>query len=290
MKNINIKNILKFTMSISLILFLILKIDYKKIDFTNPILFFFILIAIIITMLTLLLMTIRWNLLIKTFINKVASVKNLYEFYLIGMCFNVFLPGAIGGDVIRTQRLVKRYDVGVKSATMITISERILGIYGLILLLITGVFFKNFPKGIKFITTIPDWVIISSFILAISLLPVARYFLKRKDILVSVVFLFKTLIVLLVAQFGDILIAYLFSVYFHLQLSFSVFIFIMPLVYFATVLPISLGGLGIREGSFAGLMTLYGVDPSKAILISFFMYIVKVIVGVMGYFVYLKEK
>jgi len=60
----------------------------------------------------------------------------------------------------------------------------------------------------------------------------------------------------------------------------------MP-VYFAVVLPISLGGLWVREGTFLGLLNLYGIDTSTAIIISLLMHLIKVATGIIGYIAYL---
>jgi hypothetical protein len=62
---------------------------------------------------------------------------------------------------------------------------------------------------------------------------------------------------------------------------------IMPIVYMSSVIPISLGGLGVREGTMAILFSLIGADPSVAVLISLLTYISKVIVGSFGGIVYI---
>jgi len=54
--------------------------------------------------------------------------------------------------------------------------------------------------------------------------------------------------------------------------------------------PISLGGLGVREGTFSGLLNLYGIDTSTAIIISLLMYLIKVATGIIGYIAYLNDK
>ncbi len=46
--------------------------------------------------------------------------------------------------------------------------------------------------------------------------------------------------------------------------------FITPALYFIFTLPISLGSLGIREGTYIILYGLFGVPPEVALLISFF--------------------
>jgi hypothetical protein len=121
-------------------------------------------------------------------------------------------------------------------------------------------------------------------------IPVLKLVAARFHVQFGYRFAFHTIAVLLLAQLGDVTIAWLFSAMFDVYLPFTAFVFIMPIVYVATVLPISLGGLGVREGVFAWLMTLYGVDVGLAVLISLLMYLTKVLVSIIGYTVYLADR
>lgn len=290
MRTMEINKILKVIFSICLITFLVCKIDYSKIlDLSCSIILYFF-VSICVTLFSLYVMTIRWNLLLNEYLNIAIRKKKLYKYYLIGSFFNIFMPGAIGGDVVRVQRLSSRHNVSIKSATSIALVERFAGIYGLIVLLSLCLICRNFPQDFDWTAGVPNWILCIIPLIVISLIPILKFILDRFHMPSSYSFLVKTVFVLLVSQFGDIVIAYLFSLYFDLQLAFSSFIFIMPLVYIATVIPISFGGLGMREGTFSGLMVLYGIDTSYAIIISLLMYFVKVTVGIIGYFVYITDK
>lgn len=290
MKNIRLSKIIKCLFSLFLILFLIFRIDYSKIYEVKLSLLPYFIIAVCVTMASLFIMAIRWNFLLNEYVNKTIHILKLYKYYMIGMFFNIFMPGAIGGDIVRIQRLSSRHNVSIKSATSIAIVERLAGIYGLIVLLSLCFICNNFPKDFNALVNVPHWILYLSPIIVISMIPLLKLTLNRYNMPSSYSFLIKTVFVLLLSQFGDIIIAYLFSLYFDLHLAFSTFIFIMPLVYIATVIPVSFGGLGIREGAFSGLMVLYGVDTSYAIIISILMYFVKVVVGIIGYFVYITDK
>ncbi len=290
MPNLNFKLIAKTIISISLVTFLLKKIDIASIKnlgwgFIIPSL-----IAIIIALFSIFLMSIRWKLLCLKFLNISPKTRILYRYYLIGSFFNIFLPGAIGGDVIRTRMLIKNYKISIKSASFVTISERILGLYGLIVLLCLGMLFRTFPEKVLFLSKISSVWIYLMIILIFLVFPITKYILSKRNINIGYKFMISTIIVLLIAQFGDIVIANIFIHYMNVEIPFTAVMFIMPLVYIATILPISLGGLGVREGTFAGLMLLYGVPTSTSVLISFSMYLVKVVVGIIGSFIFLKEK
>ncbi|MDG5800644.1 lysylphosphatidylglycerol synthase transmembrane domain-containing protein [Marinilabiliaceae bacterium ANBcel2] len=281
---------LKIFFSLALIVFLLTRIDFTqlyKLKFSFIPYFFG---GITISLIAISIMTYRWKILTDNYLKIKIRLKQLYQYYLTGSFFNIFLPGAIGGDVVRTQRLSTRHDVKVKKATIITIAERFAGIYGLAIILAFSFMFMNFPEGFQIQKFVPDWLLMLSPVIVLAFSPLLKWILKKRGLVTNNRFILQITAISLLAQMGDITIAWLFSQYFGLNLNFTALIFIMPFVYIATVLPISLGGLGIREGAFSGLMMLYGIDTSIAILISLLMYLVKVAVGVIGYGVYLKGR
>lgn len=235
-------------------------------------------------------MSIRWKILIEKFLPVKVLYHELLSFYAIGSFFNIFLPGSIGGDVVRTRRLSQKNNIKIRKATLITILERFSGVYGLLILLSFSFLFMNFPDGLNFNNYLPIWSLRISPLIVLICIPALKTVLSKYKLTMSYSFIFKVIGISIIAQFGDIVIAFLFSQYFEIAIPFSAYLFIMPLVFVATVLPISLGGLGIREGAFSGLMILYGADSSVAIMIAFLMYLVKVGVGIVGYIVYLREK
>src|SRR5690606_17201433 len=150
--------------------------------------------------------------------------------------------------------LVSNHNVSVKSSTAVTLGERLTGMYGLLLLLSLSFFFQNFPSGFKINHYVPSFLLKLSPLLVILLIPLAKLSLGRFKITFSYEFAVKTVVVILLAQMGDIFIAYMFSNFMELNIPFTAYIFVMPIVYVSTVLPISLGGLGVREGVFSGLL------------------------------------
>ncbi len=285
-----LKFLIKLIVTTSLIGFLISKINIETLPKLDWSLSAFLILCLIITLIAIFLMSVRWYGFCVYFLNIRPKISTLYSYYLIGNFFNIFLPGAIGGDVVRTQKLISNFKVKIKQASLITIAERVLGLYGLLILLNVGLLLKNYPLQLEFISKIPFVIYILSFLCLVAFIPVSKFILKRKNVEVSYKFITETILILLLAQFGDIIIAYILSNHLGATLPFSTFVFIMPLVYLATVLPISLGGLGVREGTFAGLMLLYGVPTSLSIIISFTMYLIKVVVGMLGGIIYLKVK
>lgn len=280
----------KIIFSTALIFFLIFNLDLSKISLLRIDVLLPLLISMFLVTMAIAVMSLRWKLLIFWFFGKQIAFFKLSKLYLIASFFNIFLPGAIGGDVVRIRKISKLVNIKIKSATFITLSERLSGIYGLLLLLSFSLLFMNFPEKMELNKYFSVWILRLSPVLVLICLPIFKWILEKSTSSTSYLFLWKIIGLSLIAQMGDIIIAFLFSQYFGLDVLFSSFLFIMPLVYIATVLPISLGGLGVREGVFSGLLALYGVDISIAIIISLLIYLAKLCVGIVGYIVYLREK
>ena len=92
----------------------------------------------------------------------------------------------------------------------------------------------------------------------------------------------RILVLSAVFQGGDIAVTFLLARALDLDVPFVALLGVVPLVYLATVLPISLGGLGVREGTLAFLLARYGVAASDAITLSFLVYLNRVLVGSIG--------
>jgi len=277
-----VSTVLRILVSAGLMFFLTTRLDFDTLRTLKSDLIPSFLLATLIALAALYLMAYRWQYLLANLLNKCVAQNTLFRYYLIGAFYNLFLPGAIGGDIIRTRKLILNQAVPLKSAGVITLIERGAGIYGLLVLLTAAFLFFKLPAGLQMNLTYKAWWIYLVPVVVVSLLPIIKVTLRKWHPNVNYRFLFTTLFVILVAQCGDIIIAWLFSQYFGLSLELSVFIVVMPLVYFLTVLPISAGGLGVREAGLAGLLYLYGVPTEVAICIAFLMYLVKVTVGIFG--------
>ena len=209
-------------------------------------------------------------------------------FYLKGMFFNIFLPGAIGGDIVRTKDLIEKYKVNLLKASTISIVERLSGLYVLFFVGLIGFCFISIPINNYIDFPIPKDLFFIAPLSALILLPLFKKVVNKKMELSYKVIMF-VLFLSLAGQFGDIIIAFILSLYFNLSINFIDFMFIMPIIYFASVLPISMGGLGVREGTMAGLLALYGVEVSTAVILAFLMYLVKVLVGLIGWVIYIRS-
>jgi uncharacterized membrane protein YbhN (UPF0104 family) len=82
---------------------------------------------------------------------------------------------------------------------------------------------------------------------------------------------------------------YLAALSFGVRISFWYFLLFIPIISFLLTLPISLSGLGVREGVYVYLFSQVGVPPSSALAISLSMYGVTVATGLIGALIYAVE-
>jgi len=211
----------------------------------------------------------------------------LYKLYLVGSFFSVFLPGAIGGDIIRVGYSSDHYNLSLKKAGLIVLTERLCGLMAVLIMLVLGILYSPF---IQHYLHIPIYYMLCLLILFLLVIPFSIQFMLRHKIAISYKYMLLLVLLSGIGQAGDILAAYFFAQYFELNISFTNLLFVMPLVYIATVVPISLGGLGVREVSMVGLLAIFSIPNSTAAILSLLLYLVRVLVGLIGLPCYLSIK
>ena len=72
-----------------------------------------------------------------------------------------------------------------------------------------------------------------------------------------------------------------------LELKFYMFIFVLPFIALASSIPITIGGIGIRENALVFIITSFGIAQGQAILFSFIVLAIILIIGMIGGIIYL---
>ena len=249
----------------------------------------------------------RWQTLLKTQGIRL-SVLSLSSSVLVGQFFNNFLPTSIGGDVYRAYDVNKKSGFPMSSSISVLVVERLSGIIA------SGSFaaaalFLGFTAigGKSIVIPIIIFLALSIFIFFLILNPnilglhklakkirflqkildklknVYDTFLSFKNhkwILVQVIFYSLTL------QFAVIINYWLASKSLGIPLNLEVFIFIVPVVSIISMLPISLGGIGVREGSLVFLMVSLGAQNAKAAMCSLLLFAMLLVMGIIGGLIY----
>ncbi|MEO0293176.1 MAG: lysylphosphatidylglycerol synthase transmembrane domain-containing protein [candidate division WOR-3 bacterium] len=238
----------------------------------------------------------RWHLIFKE--NKINfSILQAYKGYLSGNFYNIFLPGIIGGDFIRIGISCFETRCELSIATGVVFLERLLGVISLFFFLFFSYFFLL--KRLSFTLFFKRILLAISFLLFIFILLILIIHFKSIKNSKNKIFCFidrilkaffslrwKVLVFVLALstlfQGVDIFVSFLLAKAININLSLIVFWGVMPLVYFLTILPISIGGLGVREGSLAFLLSKFEVPLTEGITFSFLIYLNKIFVGIVG--------
>jgi uncharacterized protein (TIRG00374 family) len=282
--------LLKACVSISLLAFLLLNIDWQKVlenlGEANIILLIVVALLNIIERFE---MTYKWNLLIKV---RNISVKFWRLFWInsIGSFLGLFLPSSLGTDVVRGYYLMKNNSEKSVSISSVFV-DRILGVFSLLTMGVIAVFLSEDLLSEYNLKTI---IVIMFFLCLIAvyifqrnevsaLLQKIADRIKYKRILEYVLKLHSSIIeykkypgvltvsfmFTLLVQITRVLTYYFISLAFNIEISIVYYFLFVPLIMIVMMVPISVGGFGLREGTFVAFFTLVGMSINEAVVITF---------------------
>jgi len=191
------------------------------------------------------------------------SERTNMKLYLLGMYYNLFLPGGIGGDGYKIYLLNRKYEVSTRKIFWAVMMDRIIGVVALFCM---AVVLSCFVPGMgKYV-----WYLILLIPLAISLSYIAfrRFFpyLLR-------VFRISNLLSLAV-QLLQLLSALLILLSLKVPGSLEGYLFVFLISSMVAVLPLTIGGIGSREFTFMLGAQWLGLDLNLSIALSLLFYLI----------------
>jgi len=252
-----------------------------------------------------LVMSMRWWLILNSCGQHVPYTQITSAYYL-GLFSNNFLPTAMGGDVVR---IVKLRSIGLSTNQLIfsTLFDRIIGLIAIIIMGLIGINFSNsihesigeqsllFVNIISFLAFTLFFVFLSSNIREklFNFVIHKFYFWKKLNnflsycrdnlvIIKNTKILSVSVLMSLVSQLLVILTYYLISRSLHVELSLLDYVLIVPVVALFSSLPISVGGLGVREGIMILLLGTVGIQTSSAASITFLYLFILIVITLPG--------
>lgn len=228
----------------------------------------------------------RWRVLLRTKGHE-PPLLALYQYYLIGTFFNFFLPTAVGGDVARGYYL-HHWGVDKKEAAGSIILERILGVTVLVLLsgaslcLASSLTLDSRIVGFVVVMCL-CWLIVLALLFGGRgalferdwpgpvnriLAPVCSVIRDMRSYKASRSALAFGLFATIAFQSAGIFATYLLGVAIGSPISLSYYFILLPIVWLVAMIPISINGLGLREGAFVVLFVSIGMSKEAAIAIS----------------------
>lgn len=271
--------------------------------------FSYIALALVVYFLSQFLSTLRWEVLARPLGFKKPFMVFL-NFYLIGMFFNLFAPGTVGGDISRIYYLGRDEEGGREkdwggitlNATVSVFVDRVIGMMVLVWLGALGlILFPQYavPSAVRLLT----FALALGFIVGGLLIPVLRRILPAVG--------YSTVVKLRVAlrsyrarwQAIPQAIALSFVIHLiqawihlligraiHIEIPFSYCIILYPLVGTFAAIPITLNGLGLREGGYLFLLAVIGINSEKAIAFGVLLFLAIAADSLVGGVVFLLKK
>jgi len=255
---------------------------------------------------------IRWQIILH-YDNCLCSLGKLFKVTLIANFANNFMPTSIGGDAIRSIYIYRKNHKSSSVASVIF--ERILGlivmvVIGFIAILLSSNTFLSI-NNIFISKDIYEWLLLLVLIISVGYV-LLRYdsekifFIKKIIKKTTMIFrnvgyrvicyitnfrlLSSVLVLTVCSQFIGILMYWNIGISVGIDIPLGIYFVILPITLIVSSLPISFGGLGLRELTSILLFTKFGVLESVAVSVSVIYYFILIISGIPGMVWYLLEK
>jgi uncharacterized membrane protein YbhN (UPF0104 family) len=232
----------------------------------------------------------------------------LVAYYHVGLFFNNFLPANIGGDIARVSD-ASRYGPSKTAAFSAVLMDRLINTVALagLAVLTTAPAIDRFHLGLLYAAIVGFFALSLGVLWAVfhpALLPACSRVLRRiglgrvgphLDDLARRLAAFRGQHGLFAGMFAVAIVVQLARIGVHvlmgralgLDVPLTYFLLFVPLLAVIVSLPISLNGIGVREGAGIVLFGLVGVDRARAFSLQFMTYGVAVAVSLLGAAIFL---
>jgi glycosyltransferase 2 family protein len=232
----------------------------------------------------------RWRL-FATSLQMQGSYFNFVRIYFIGMFFNIGLPSLVGGDVIKAYLISNASGKPLQTGLVSVLQDRGVGlisllIYGSIAILLSPISWRGFPLGVAYLFI---WIALACFLLLafkggkwvsrLLVVPAQTLFQKTMQSLAELhqtlgktrltpgaffritcySFIYSGLVLLVFHQV---------TVAAGNKVGIVSFSALFPLITVATMLPITISGMGIREWLYVEALSLIGMPRDAGLVIS----------------------
>jgi uncharacterized membrane protein YbhN (UPF0104 family) len=236
----------------------------------------------------------RWQVFARSF-GFGQSLAHFVRLYFIGTFFNLFLPTSVGGDVARAWYL--NSGSGRKMAAAISVFvDRLSGVLMLLGLALVA--------SAACMMAVPPWVTASVWasagatVLGLLVLPALGRFLARFDRVRRLVeatqhlarrprLILGTSVLSIVIQAANVIILWILGLAIAVPVPPAYYWIIVPMVSLLTLLPISVNGMGVREGGMVLFLAPLGVSEAAAVSLAFLWFSVFTAASLLGAAIYL---
>ena len=295
---------IRIVIGAGLLIFLFWKTDIEKLTSVvkqaSP---FYLILSGILFLVAVIVISFRWKILLDAHSINIPFRLTI-SYYLVGFFFNNFLPTGVGLDIVRAVYASNNYGKKAECFASV-ISERLIGFFAL--LLIGVVFLPMFVSKSHFLLLVFLGIIflIVLFVLGIILFTKKRMlrkfsFLLRFKIFIKLreslkrlyeaLYYYKgkksvvlyTLLLSFLFQILLITMAFCIGQAFSIKIPYHYFLSFIPAINIASMVPITINGIGIREGLYVYLFKFAGIDSSRSLLLSISYLVITMAVSLIG--------
>ncbi len=241
----------------------------------------------------------RWSVLARPLGFNLPQRRYL-RLYFEGMFFSLCLPSSIGGDVFKAYRLAND-SAGRVLAGCTVLADRATGLIGLAVIGLTALAGRSFALS-PWVTVAVGIALLAAALVAVSvtlkiinwltghLRPGGRAsqfatqlvpYHSRPEVFRRAVgwgLLVQCLNVVMVIEIGQAM---------GLAIPLAAYCVAVPAVAMLTILPVSISGVGVREGGLAWMLGQYGLAPAMGVTLGLLWFLVTVTGGLIGGAIYL---
>jgi glycosyltransferase 2 family protein len=236
--------------------------------------------------------------------------RKVAQYYFVGLFFSNFLPSNVGGDIARISDAAK-HSGRVSPVFSATLMERLIGVvsigflavlasiaalprlplYGiyavllLVFLLALGAFLSIFHRKVLHAFEWPFRAIGARSVAdAMERLFDDMHGFKTQGGALFAAFLASTIV-----QISRIYVHYLVGLSLGVRIAAGYYFLFVPMLAALVSLPISLNGLGVREGAAVVLFGLAGLTREQAFTVPFLTYLISVLISLLGGLIFISR-
>lgn len=218
-----------------------------------------------------------------------GDLRRYNSLYFLGMFYNIFLPTGYGGDLVKTfYQAPDRAPPSKVLAALTILLDRFTGFVALLFL--GGLASWGLSRELGVYGIIMSWGFVVCVILLVCLLrPLSRWkLLPRKLRFIFLTMQTKSRQFIPIGALSLVIQLLNVGVYLWLfqslgaPLSFAAVCFCYCLVTIATLLPVSVGGLGVRESGWAALLIPFGLAPELGVTAGLLYFFIQTLCSLLG--------
>ena len=234
------------------------------------------------------------------------SSWDYFRYMMISKTFNLFMPGALGGDIIRSVMVVRSVKQHRGSNLFAILADRVVGLFSILVLgTVACIFAPGLPERWKHLAFL---LTLMAVFLATVVLASSGFFHRMTDKLLRKMGTLgqsgikalnswqytlayyranrgRTCLALLLClpiHVSWFCIVFLLAHWIDVNVSFLSICMVSALVWVISAVPLTFAGLGVRELSFVYLLGLQGVGSAQATALSLYQFGIVILSGLVG--------